>query len=462
MSSINRFRIGAARLGAWALASGVVFSATALAQVPVTGVAGGARLSDLAGTSTLVTVVLKESSATDTNCQVLEVAPTYLAVLSTDGLRNAYLFKDLAEVRVQGGEVKSDRKDLTSNRPLSDEEKRLYGEVQAKASDIFERAIGDQGIRMRAATITGLEDDERAISYLKQRAEGNDMYTALRATIALGLIGQADPNPELIRGGLASGLRNVKTATIYCIGLLQLSDFEDRLLGLVKERLPEIAIPSAFALGQIKSEAGVPALLNMVVSLNDEKAEAAKEALINIGGDSVLTGLKTILPNTTGGARFRIVEALYRMGDPLGERILKDESIKIPTLSVDAAITLVKGGDFDSREFLQNKLDEKFEPTLYNNLQRLRMAAALLSVGDRKNYATLQAMLGGDQNLQLQYAALSYIAILRDRNLAELATPALGSADDQMASYAAQVITVCFKPEYGERFNTMLNSGMLP
>lgn len=426
-------------------------AAAATAQVPVTGVSGGASLNDLAGTSTLVTIVLG-SGASDTNCQVAEVAPTYLAVLSDDGLRNAYLFSDIAEVHVQGGEIMGGKRDLTQSRPLSDSEQRLYADVQARARELFEQSIGNQTIRMQVAALIALEGDEQGSTYLQQRAEGNDTYTALRANLELALIGQANPDPELIRSGLGSGLRNVRTATIYCIGLLELHDFEPRLLTLLKERAAEISGPAAFALGQLKSQAAVPGLLEMATSLNEDKANIAKEALINIGGDEVLTGLKQRLPNVAGLTRFRLVEALFRLGDPLGERILKDEAMGTPTLANQAAMVLVQQGDFEAREFLQARIDEKYEPTLINELQRLEIAAALIKAGDRKNVAVIQESLGSDANPFLQYSALGAIAHVGERSLADLAVPLMGSTQDEIAAFACQVIAACLRPSYGDKY----------
>lgn len=439
------------RTAAVAALLGLGAAATAPAQVPVTGVSGGATLGELAGTSTLVTVVLG-SGASETNCQVAEVAPTYLAVLSDDGLRNAYLFSDIAEVHVQGGEIMGGNRDLSLNRPLSDAEQRLYADVQARARELFEHSLGDQGIRMRVAALVALDGDEQGLTYLQQRAEGNDLYTALRANLELALIGQASPDPELIRGGLSSGLRNVRTATIYCIGLLGLEDFEGRLLTLLKERAAEISAPSAFALGRLKSEAAIPSLLEMVTSLNEQKAETAKEALIHIGGDAVLTGLKERLPNVAGLTRFRLVEALFLLGDPLGERILKDEAMGTPTLSVQAAMVLVQEGDFEAREFLQARIDEKYEPTLINQLQRIYIAAALIKAGDRKNVAVIQEALGSDSNPALQYTALSAIAEVGERFLADLAMPLVGSTQDEVATFACQAVVACLKPEYGDKY----------
>src|SRR5690606_20935529 len=141
--------------------------------------------------------------------------------------------------------------------------------------ELFERAIGDQSVRMRVATITALADDERALTYLQQRADGNDLYTALRANLELGLVGAADPDPELIRSGLTSGLQNVRTTTMFCIGLLQLQEFESRMVTLLKERAAPISTPAAFSLGQLKSEAAIPGLIDMIASLNETKGTTA-------------------------------------------------------------------------------------------------------------------------------------------------------------------------------------------
>ena len=65
----------------------------AAAQVTGTG-AGGAKLADLVGSPTMVTVVLN-SGAEDPNLNVLDLGPNYVAAKASDGARNVYLFSDI-------------------------------------------------------------------------------------------------------------------------------------------------------------------------------------------------------------------------------------------------------------------------------------------------------------------------------------------------------------------------------
>lgn len=439
-------------INAWAvrgaMGAAMIVSGWAMAQVPVTG--GAADLASLEGTDTLVTVVMSGTEAEDPNCRVVDVTEDYLAVISTDGNRNVYLYDTVKEVRVQDGAVEHEGFQLADDRALTENEEAIFAQAVERAAQIFDRALSNQLLRIRAAAIMALAGDEEGLNYLQQRAEANDLLTSGMANLYLHAIDMGEPNLETVQRAFSAGDPRVRAVAMIIAGMLSASEFEERLLSNVKSRLTQTSAPAALALGKLRSEAAVPDLLNMITSIDAVKAERALEALVQIGGPEVVQGLKERLPNAQGMGRYRIIEALFRLDDPLGEKLLKDEALETPALSLRASMALAAGGELEARERLQEELNERYEPLPAQMMERGRIAATLIKSGDRRNIAVLQELLSSDDD-EVKIFALNQIAQLGQRNFLDLLAPAMQSPNDVVAITACETVVAIVNPAYRKR-----------
>lgn len=441
------------RVGSSLFCAAVLMAGIADAQVAVRG-ASGASLQALEGTETLVTVVIRATGAIEPNCRVAEVGPNYFAVLSANGDRNAYLYNAVSEVRVQDGAIAHELFRLDQARGLSEDEQATYDTAMRNAGEIFSRAISNQLVRMKAAAILGIGGDESAIQYLQQRALGNDLLLAVQAYLYLNLIEPVPADPERVRAGLASGDPNVRSLVMIIIGMLKLDGYEDVLMESLNQRLAQASAPAAYALGQLKYEPAVPILLDMVMGLNEAKSEAALGALVNIGGNEIVDGLKQRLPNATGFSRYRLIEALVKLDDPLGVRLMKDEALRAPTLTDRAAMVLAERGDFDAIAMLEERLKERYEPTLNQLTERATIAVVLLKQGDLRYVAVLQELLNSS-DLATQIVGLSATAVSGSRNMLPLLSAPMASSNDLIGVMACEAVISCVNPEYREKLITI-------
>ena len=120
----------------WGAVMVVCAAMVAGGQVPVAG-GKGARLSDIAGTDTLVTVVLKASGAQDSNLKVVSVDTGLLTVRSQSGELNHYLLADVQEVRVQGNVMTVKHLDPLLDRGLTPEQQQVVARGVERANDLL-------------------------------------------------------------------------------------------------------------------------------------------------------------------------------------------------------------------------------------------------------------------------------------------------------------------------------------
>ncbi|MEA3366227.1 MAG: hypothetical protein U9Q79_11365, partial [Candidatus Hydrogenedentes bacterium] len=133
---------------------GIALAVPAFGQdIPITGVEG-ATLEDLAGTPTLVTIVIKGRDAEDPNLQITELGPNYLSVLNPDtGDRHAYLFEDVEEIRVQGGKLEAKIFQRDAERALTQAQEGLLNRAIRQAAEVFQKENQNQPLKMDAAMI---------------------------------------------------------------------------------------------------------------------------------------------------------------------------------------------------------------------------------------------------------------------------------------------------------------------
>lgn len=429
-----------------------VMAAAASGQVPVRGV--DANLEDILGTSTLITVVLKERGSTDANCQLVDVGPDYVSVLTETGHRVAYRFDAIAEIRVQGGRIEEERYDPDASRALTDEEAASLDLAMGRARDIFNQATDNQSVRMDAAALLVTRNHEEAVAYLSGLAQSNDLETALEAILRLYVAGQDIRPYEQIDMGIESGNRRIKGLGMMLAGLSGDPAYERRLLAHAEDRMAEIAVPAARALAHLGSRAVIPTLLDMLGSLNTERAEAAVDCLVMLGGDEVVRTLEARLDTAVRLERQRIIEVLYKLESPYGEALLTEQMDNVPTLARRAGIVLASEGHYHARTHLSGRLNERYDRDARTLKCRAEMAAAVLRGGDRKSVAVLQDLLRSEEG-EVRDLTLRYIAELGRRSALPVVRPALQSGDLRTAVRASQATAAILTPDYRER---LLNS----
>ncbi len=431
-----------------------IAAAAAWGQVPITGVSG-VNLTDIEGTSTLVTVVLNPSGAEDPNCTVVDVGPNYVSVVAATGERNAYLFTDIREIRVQGEKLDVEPFQLDANRPLNDEDQAVVDAALSQAREMFENATTDQQLRMDAAGLVAMQGDEDALQHLTQLAATNDLQTSLEAILRLYTAGEDIRQYEEIKEGLESGIRVVRRLALTLAGFTGDPQYLREVRRAAEDRIAQLNAPAMIALARIGDRESVPLLIDNLGSANNETSIAAREALVILGGSDVIAMLKERLDAATRLERFRVISTLYLLGDPLGERFLEDVVDTVPTLAQPASIILAGQGQYDARVRITEFLSQRFEGDLETYRCRAEMAGALMKGGDRKSIAVFQDLLRAEQP-EARTFALMVIATLEQRNLLTIIRPAIDDASLRVQLRAAQAAVALANPGFSERLERSL------
>ena len=436
------------------VAAVLVFAAAHVsAQVPIVG-SKGARLKDIAGTDTLVTVVLKGSGATDANLKIRKVTDTILSVESDSKRLNHYLLSDVKEIRVQGSVMTVKRPDPLRERGLTPEQQLVVDRAVERTNEIFAAATGNQPLRMWAAEVLAVagNDEQRqtALEYLTALATGNDLRTALGAAHHLVLAGSPPATGELVTQGLESGDRQVRASAARLAGLTRDPSGKAQLHQMLRDRASDISVPAIDALAWLGDRDSIPTLLDIVTERNEDKANAAADALISLGGEEIVDQLKQKLPDTEGRARFRVVRVLHALGDPLGTKLMRDEMLKIPSLEFDTAIILARQGDPEAMQVLRERLAQRYDPYQEVLTHRAEATAALIEAGDRTNISVFQELLRIGMP-EINLLVLRLIGLLDLRSLLPVTQPVIESNDQTVAVAASQAAAALAHSDYRAR-----------
>jgi len=431
----------------------ILAAALASAQVPVVG-GKGARLSDIAGTDTLVTVVLKGSGAADPNLKIRAISDTLLSLESESGRRSHYLLSDIQEVRVQGSVMTEKRLDTLADRGLTAEQQMVVNRAVERAKEIFDAAAGNQPLRMWAAEVLAVagndEQKQSALEYLTALATGNDLRTALDAAHHLVLAGSPPATGELVTQGLNSGDRQVRASAARLAGLTQDPSGKSQLHQMLRDRASDISVPAINALAWLGDRDIIPTLLELIVERNEDKANAAADALITLGGDDVIEQMKLKLPDAEGRARFRVVRVLDALGDPQGRSLMRDEMLKVPSLQFDSAIILARQGDAESMQILRERLAQRYDPYQEVLTHRAQATAALIEAGDRTNIGVFQELLRIGMP-EINLLVLRLIGLLDLRSLLPVTQPVIESPEQEVAIAACQAAAALAHADYRAR-----------
>ena len=433
---------------ATALIVGVALAAQAQ-KVKITG-ADNVSLGQLARSSTLVTVVLAlPGSPEDPNLNIIEVQSTYFSAIKPDGEKVTYTYELVAELRVQGGEVEAPDYAFLNNRSLRPDEQDVVNAAWKRVEDLYANANRNQGLKIQAASLLALRGDDEAIQYLNRLTESNDYSTQFAAAIALYCAGLDTPT-GLIEAGFESGQLDVRIAAAHLAGITGDRGALPELYKLLNDRSADLSAPAAIAIALIGDRAVIPKLFAQIMEINDKKGDAARDALVILGGDEVIQELKLRLASADGLRRFRMVEALHRLGDPHGTELLRDALANTPTLAPMAAMALAKAGEWEGAQYIREKLDQRENPTRENKRARVLNAAALITGGDSDATAILQDELHSEFQ-GIKVTVCNQIWVIGQRRLMPLLRPGIGNIDPLVSLRASMAAIAFADPEYRER-----------
>jgi HEAT repeat protein len=433
----------------------VASALSAGAQVPVTG-APNASLNALAGTTTLVTVVLK-GGAQDPNLRVVGVEDTYFNVVTEKGDRIPYLFETVEEVRVQGGAVEKTRVDVGSVRALRAEDQQIVADAWRRAEEVFNISNDDQERKIRAAMLLALSGNEDMEKYLRGLSEANDLKTAVSATFALYLAGY-DVEERVVREGLRSGNRFIRGQAATLAGLTGYTESIPQLMKMATDRVADFAPPAILALARLDHQALVPNLLAMLSDLNEQRAMAAVVALTRLGDEGTVEELRYLLKNAEGLARFRTLLVMHALGAPEAKAALLETLRQVPTLTGEAALVLAKEGDWDATQVLRTRLNRREDATEPNLLFRARNAASLFIGGDSAAVAVFQDLLRAEQ-VAVKKKVFALMVEINDRRTLSIIQPSILSVNNEVALGACTVAAAMAKPNFRERLLAVREAG---
>lgn len=441
----------------------IVWAGIASAQVPVVGVQQGS-LADLVDSPTLVTIVLKERGAEDPNQRVVHVASDHLVVEQAEtGHKSAYLFADLKEIRVQGDRIEArPLGKRETSRELTAQQQQLLGLALKRTEEVFKASTQNQALRMDAAMILAAKGDQAAKDYLLEFTKQDDIATALGAFARLFVAGHDSLDADLLDRAMTSGNRRIRAQAAKLAGLYRDAAAETYLVRMAHDRSADIAAPAARALGRMGNREAIPTLIGMLTELNEEKAEAAMFALRKLGGDDIIADVTRQMESAQGLARYRTIKLLHKLGVPEGTRLLKEESMEVPTLRFDAALVLSKESDMQAMAVLRERLKGRFDPEIQAITLRAQAAASLITGGDPTMISELQGLLRldfpdmrepakGNMIRQVADVVARTIAEVGSRSLMPVLQPVLTGQYPENAVAASRAIVAMTDDGFRER-----------
>ncbi len=441
---------------------------SAHAQVSILN-GGGKRLSDLAGTDTYITVVLKESNARDTNLRIKEVLADRMTVESPNGEPGAYLFDQIREVRVQLGKVAPRR--ASSSGVLTGSDLDVAARADARVFEVLGEHASNQSYRMQAAALLAASagpNAAMAVKDLNDLADSNDLPTQLEAGLYLYLAGQP-VDPKIVGRGISSGNRAVRASAIRLAGFIGDPAFSNDLVIILKDPSPDTFTPAARAAGQIGDRKFIPDLLRGLTALNDEKAEACVDALTRLGGPEVIGSVKDLMKDSKGSQWFRMLRVRFALGDEEAIRLMKEQALTEPSFRPEALLLLAEQGDWDASVGLREQLAKSYDANIETLAYRARAAAALILADHPPAKSIMQEIFSitpetiyimgkNDKKelkeahaIQAQVAACMVIARSGARQLMPMLAIPIGNLNPKVALAACQAALSLANPEYRER-----------
>lgn len=430
------------------LAAGTAMGAKS-ADIAITGTDAPASLQAIAGTPTMLTVVLKDSGARDPNLKLLEIRADRIVLMNQKGDIIPYMADSVESIEVQGGIVEKRHTRELDSQVLRAEHQRVVQRAWIRTKEIYSESDEDQGLKIQAATLLALSNDEEAHNYLRKLAESNDIETQLDAAGSLYLVGDT-VSEALLSQGLDSGNRSARVKAASMAGLCDYRDGIILLRSMFQDRAVQFSTPAARALARLGVRDIIPGLMQMIYELHEEKGKAAIFALTHLGDEKIVEELKFRLLEAEGVIRFRMVEVLYNLEDPVGIEELKAIFENYPTLSPEVALLLAKRGDYEATQFLRGRLSRREDPTEENLSFRARNAQALLEGGDPSAMAVFQELLRVS-NENVTKLVFELMTELGQARLITLLQPSIENVDKDYAINACKAVISLAMPEFRER-----------
>ena len=416
---------------------------------------GGATLAGIAGSDTLVTVVLK-AGARDPNLTVLEVRAETISFGTAKGDETVYRHTDIDHLQVQGSVVEKRAPVVLGNVALRPEDQQIVDRASARVQELFNSSKDNQELRIEAAAYMAFGGNEEATDYLTSLAGSNNLATRIEAARALYLAGKELPG-TLIRDGLESNNRNIRASAAVLAGLFKDQASAGILMGMFNDRSAQYSAPAAIALARLGNREIIPGLFDLVGSISDEKNDAGVQALIILGGEDVIESARYRIKETSGLERFRLVRVLFALGDEEGRKTLIQIFKEELTITPEAALLLAQDKYWEATQYLQERLRRREDETAENLAYRARNAHAIVSSGDNSAVYVFQDMLRGANNT-VKFHALRLMAKAGDRTMLKLIQSSIANTDPELSMLACNTAMAIANPTYRGRLQDLLVS----
>ncbi len=458
--------------------------AVAAGQVPIVD-GDGMTFDDLIREETFVTIVLKDPSARDVNVRITVVNEDStgvhvdtMGVLRDNDKRGAYKLSRVQEVRVQDGRIPTHRTQRI-RLALTEDELTVINDAAARALEIFGASKGNQAMRIQAALVLAVSPHESkpaALRYLQELAAGNDVPTAMEATVPLYLAG-FPPDLEVIKAGFGSGNRRARGLAATLTGLTKDETFLRQVKEMLNDPLPELFVPAAIAIGRLNERSGLPKLYGALGALTEEKGEAAVLALSEMGGEDVHEKMLEMLDRAKEKTKvvewFRVLRVLYALGDDRAKVLMKEEALGQQAYQRAAAILLAADGVWEGTVFLRDYRKKADDPNLVNLKFQATIAETLYTAGDIQEKNRLQRSVNttldmvyakgrtGDSRfraetaLQVQLFVVTLVGGTGSRDMLSLLAGPVESVNAGVAIAACRSVMAIADPEFGARLNEM-------
>ena len=450
---------------------GPLLMACAVSGAQVTIVDGdGMTLEDLLREQTLITIVLKDPPARDINNRVNGIFENTINFMTLDNEAITYTRSRIRELRVQDSRIVPHRSRATDS-ALSEDELIVFHRATERALEIFKNSR-NQEIRMSAALVIAASDHESkggALGYLQELAAGNDVPTAMDATLLLYLAG-IPPSPDVLQEGFGSGDRRARATAALLTGLTNNKTFLPEVRTMLHDPTVQLFPAAAAAIGRMNERSGLSELYEAMRALTDAKGEAAVFALSRMGGDDVHEKMLEMLEKTEGLEWFRVLRVLYALGDESAKTLMLEEALRQPAYWRTAGLLLAADGIWEGRLFLRTHLEKAEDQNLENLIYKARVASTLFLMGDFQQKILLQELVNmpleqiyargrtSDTEFKRQIAvivqinAINDIARIGSPDLLSLRVGPIESNDPKVAITACTAAMAIGNPEFGRRY----------
>lgn len=416
--------------------------------VEIRGGDGKVSLSNITGTPTLVTVVLK-AGAKDPNLQVVDVVGETIGFSSEKGERISYQSGDIDYIAIQGSVVARPAVVVTSNVALRPEDQRIVDQSTTRVAELFQNSKDNQELRIRAGAFMASDGNKEAQQYLVSLVESNNLQTRIDAARGVYLAGQPLTG-TVIKDGIESNNRNIRAAAAVLAGLFKDETPTPELMTMLNDRSAQFSAPAGVALARLGNREIIPQLFSMLGSNSDEKNKAGVEALIILGGTDVIDTAKYRLGETDGLERFRLIYILNKLGDEEGHKQLVRVFNEELTIKPEAALILAADKYWDATQYLQDRLKRREDATPENLAYRTRNAAAIMAGGDPSAVYVFQELLRSEDNTA-KTRVLRLIGESGDRSLLKLLSSSISNVDPTTSMEACEAAMAVANPGFRQR-----------